>query len=83
MGTAEILSATGLVLGLVLALISLYVKMVTDAALSRQKHEYLQGEVIELKKEVSQIKHDIVEKMDKMQTSIHNVEMNISKLLNK
>ena len=83
MYATQIIAGTLSFVGLAGALIGLYIKMVTDAALAKQKHEYLQAEVKELKVEVNKMQHSIVEKMDKMQETIQQIQLNISKLLNK
>lgn len=83
MYATQIVAATIFIVGLTGSLIGLYIKMVTDAALAKQKHEYLQAEVKELKVEVNKMQHSIVEKMDKMQETIQQIQLNISKLLNK
>ena len=77
MYATQIIAATVFIFGLTGSLIGLYIKMVTDAALAKQKHEYLQAEVKELKVEVNKMQHSIVEKMDKMQETIQQIQLNI------
>ena len=83
MGAGEVVTATIFTIGLVVALISLYIKMVTDAALSNQKQLYLKEQVDKLELRVNEIEDNAVMKIDKIQESIHKIEINIGKLLNK
>jgi len=83
MGAGQIIAGTFSFITLAGALIGLYVKMVTDAALAKQKHEYLQTEVNKLEHRVNEIEDNAVMKIDKIQESLHKMEINIGKLLNK
>lgn len=83
MGSAEVVTATIFTLGLVGAVIGLYIKMVTDAALATQKQIYLKEQVDKLELRVNEIEDNAVMKIDKIQESIHKIEINIGKILNK
>ena len=83
MDTGVMITAIGYATTLTLAGVGLYIKMTTDAALSRQKHEYLQEQVNKLEARVNEIGDHAVEKIDKMQESLQEMKINIAKILNK
>ena len=83
MDTGIMVTAIGYATTLTLAGIGLYIKMTTDAALAKQKHEYLKEQVDKLELRVNEIEHEAVTKLDEMQKSLQKMEINITILLNK
>ena len=83
METGQIITGTVFLVGMSASLIGLYIKMVTDAAIAREKHLYLQTQVNKLETRVNEIEDNAVMKIDKMQESLQKMEINITKLLNK
>ncbi len=83
METGQIVTGTIFFVGLASSLVGLYIKMVTDSAIAREKHLYLQTQVNKLETRINEIEDNAVLKIDRMQESLQKMEVNIAKLLNK
>jgi hypothetical protein len=83
MGLGQIIIVILSLIGMMSALIGVYIKMVTDAAIANQKHIYLERQVVKLETRVNEIEDNAVIKIDKIQESLQKMEINISMLLNK
>ena len=82
MDTGTIVTAVSYATGLTLGGIALFIKMTTDAALANQKHKFLEEKVDKLEIEVKEIKEQAFKKLDHMNESIHEIKIDISKILN-
>lgn len=71
----------GIVIGLIGAMITAYMRISEKLALANLKTDMAIRQNEKLETRVNELEDSIVKKMDKIQESVHSIEINISKLV--